>query len=295
MRCLITGINGVVGSNLANILRQQYGWDILGIGTAAISAHPDYQKIDLTNKDDVERVPSILGTCDLVIHCAAIINYNCDPVEIMTTNVIGSMNALNISKRIKARQFINISSVPVIGKILTLPITEDHPCNPNTIYHLSKKQAEEVLMLLSGSEINTASLRIPSPVGLGMVERSFLPIILSKAKNNEGISITGDKKRRQNFLDLRDLALAIVNISKTMNVQGIYNIASKTPVSNLTLAQIVVDTCKSQSQINDHTDEGGGYYEDWNISLAKAKKDFSFEPIYQIDDTLDWLIKGAEK
>lgn len=290
MRCLITGINGVVGTNLANILSQNYAWDIIGLGSSVSSIHKKYYKADLTRKDEIDRVVSELKTCDIVVHCAAIIDLQCDPVDLVNTNVIGSLNALRLSKSIQAKQFIHISSIPVIGKILSLPITESHVCIPNTIYHLSKLQAEQVIDQTSGEAIHSVSLRIPSPVGLRMPERSILPILMGRALRNEEIKITGDKKRRQNFLDLRDLAQAIVHIAELLNVRGVYNIASETPVSNIDLAHAIVKKTNSKSQILNLTQENTGYYEDWNVDTAKAKTDFNFQAQYGINDSLDWII-----
>lgn len=292
MNCLITGINGVVGTNLANILSQTRAWNIIGLGSSDATMHKQYHKVNLADKRDTDRVASELVACDLVIHCAAIIDMKRDPVDVMTTNVIGTLNALNLSRHIKAKQFINISSIPVIGKILSLPITEAHACAPTTMYHLSKLHAEQVINLSGGDEMNAVSLRIPSPVGLGMPERSLLPIMLGRALRNEDITITGAKKRRQNFLDLRDLAQAIIHIAASMKTRGMYNIASETPIGNLDLARMVVERTNSSSKIQDLTQECSGYYEDWDVDTCKAKTDLTFEAQYGIKESLDWIIKG---
>lgn len=289
MKCLITGINGVVGANIASTLRETYGWEVMGLGSSQ-KTDDYYFRADLTNKNDVTRVSKEINSCDIVVHCAAIIDFKCDPADLFKTNVIGSINAVEIAKNINAKNFINISSIPVIGRILEVPITEPHICAPSTGYHLSKLHGEQVVDFYSGSEIETVSLRIPSPVGIGMPARSFLPIILGQALRNEDIKIIGDKRRRQNFLDLRDLAHAVVNVFEKNNVRGIYNIAARKPISNLDLALAILKQSNSKSRLLDLTEESSGYFEDWNVDCTKAHKDFGYAPKYEIFDSIDWIL-----
>lgn len=295
MRVLITGINGVVGGNLAAILgANPTAWHIEGLGSSATSAHEPYHHVNLTDKNVIDKSASALGAFDMVIHCAAIIDMKYDPAAMMATNVIGTLNALHLAKQIGAKQFINISGSTVIGKILALPITELHPCAPTTMYHLSKLHAEQAAALYPADGMQVISLRIPSPVGLNMPPRNLLPILLDRALKNETIQISGSKTRRQNFLDLRDLAKAIITISNHSNISGVYNIAAASPISNLGLARIIVDCTKSQSAIIDMTEEGSDI-EDWDIDTSKAKADFGFEARYDITQTLDWVISEAAK
>ena len=289
MKCLITGINGVVGSNIASALREVYGWEVIGLGSSQ-KIDNYYFRADLTHENDVIRVSEEINFCDIVIHCAAIIDFKCEPANLFKMNIIGSINALKIAKNVGAKSFINISSIPVIGRILKTPITESHICAPNTGYHLSKLQAEQVIDFYSGSEIRAVSLRIPSPVGLGMPPRSFLPIILGQAIRNEDIKIVGDKRRRQNFLDLRDLVRAIVNLSEKNHVRGMYNIAAQKTISNLDLALAILKQSNSKSKLLDLTEESSGYFEDWDVDCIKAYKDFGYAPKYEIFDSIDWIL-----
>lgn len=291
MKCLITGINGVVGSNLASILHETHGWDILGTGSSP-SARANYFKADLTDPHATLKASEAIGQCDIVLHCAALIDMKRSPTDLFTVNVIGSLNALAMAKNIGARTFINISSIPVIGRIVQRPITESHPCAPTTVYHLSKLQAEQALTLAAAPEINVVNLRIPSPVGLNMPERTILPILLARARRNEEITLTGDKKRRQNYLDLRDLAHAVAN-SAERTITGTYNIASSHSVNNIELAQAILKATANQSVLTDKTDDSSDYIEDWNVDCAKAYRDFNYTSRHTIADSIDWLLTCA--
>jgi len=294
MKCLITGVNGVVGSNLATLLSNQYSWEISGLG-ASLSTYIPYHRMDLTKSDDIQRVSDEIGTCNIVIHCAALIDNKRASSDLFLTNVIGTLNAQRIAANIGATSFINISGVTVVGNIQIKPISESHPCKPLTGYLLSKLHAEEAIALYSNTENRTISLRIPSPVGLKMPERNFLPIVLGQAIRNEEIRITGDSRRRQNFLDMRDLASAIVRASGTPHLNGIYNIAAHKPTTNLELAHTIVKHTGSHSHISDLTKEQHGYFEDWDIDCSKAKRDFGFNPSFTVNDSIEWIVRNMTR
>jgi nucleoside-diphosphate-sugar epimerase len=292
MRCLITGIGGVVGSNVGSILKQHYGWEIIGLGSS-VSGKESYVRADLSQTNDIERASEIIGLADIVIHCAALLDNKRDPTDLFSTNVIGSINALKLAKNLKSCHFINISSVPIIGNIVDTPITESHICRPTTGYHLSKLHAEQVIDFYTSSTMSVLSLRIPSPVGLGMPLRSIFPIVLNQALTNQDIKLIGDRRRRQNYLDLRDLTQAIYKISSLENLRGVYNIAAKDSVSNLELAEAIVRKVKSKSVIVDEMESSSVYIEDWTVDFQKAKSRFGYSPEYGISDSVDWILQGT--
>lgn len=291
MRCVITGIKGLVGSNLASLLKSFYGWDIVGIGSSERDSE-GYIKADISNKKEVISASEKINGADVVIHCAAIIDNRRDSVKILSVNHGGTINALTLAKETGASVFINISTIQVIGLIIEKPITEDHLCSPLTYYHLSKLQAEEAIDLLCPHNIFSVSLRIPSPVGMNMPMRTILPIFLHQALNNEQITLTGDKRRRQNFLDLRDLTKAIHSLCNVGNIKGIYNIASRQPESDFDLANIIALEAGSKSVVTDDSkvnfDE---YYEDWDISCKKAYDDFGFAAEFKITESIRWVMQ----
>ena len=253
MKFLITGVSGFVGEELVYFLQKNPKYSILGIdkNEELFTQKIIFRKCNLISEKN--KLNDIFNEFrpDVVIHCAAIIDNRRDSVKILSVNHGGTINALTLAREIGASVFINISTVQVIGLILEKPITEDHLCSPLTCYHLSKLKAEEAIDLLCPHNIFLVSLRIPSPVGMNMPMRSILPIFLHQALNNERIILVGDKRRRQNFLDLRDLTKAIHSLCNVGNIKGIYNIASRQPESDFDLANIIALEAGSKSVVTD--------------------------------------------
>jgi UDP-glucose 4-epimerase len=290
MNCLITGINGVVGSNLASLLSNNYNWDVHGVSLSS-SLLKNFNIVDLRSKNQVDAISHEIEPKDIVIHCAGLINPKSHPSDLIATNVIGTINALNLAKKINAKKFINISGVTVIGEINSQPISELHICNPSSLYHLSKLQAEQIIDRFLHPGLDVVTLRLSSPVGLNMPKRNIFPILLDQALKNLDMKIFGHRQRRQNFLDIRDLARAIFLVCCKNGIKGTYNIGSGNAITNLELANKIRSLSKSTSKIIDLTDLNDAYYENWDIDLSKAYSDFEYKPEFNIDDTINWVIK----
>ena len=293
MKCLISGINGVVGKNLAEVLRTQYCWDVFGIGRRHLD-HKNYFQLDLTSDEEVGYFSRIVGGYDLFIHCAAQIDFSKSHSELFRSNLIGTLNAAKIGMSAAIDRFINISSIPVIGHIVNQPISEAHPCNPLTYYHMSKLHAEHALQLwgVLNPQFQTVTLRIPSPVGMGMPPRSIVPILIEKALNNFDIEITGDVRAKQSYLDIRDLAQGVVKAAQVQKIDDMYLIGPRYAINRLDLASTIVDLLNSKSNIIDSTVLSENYYENWSVNSTKANQELGYEPHYSIQETIEWIVRG---
>jgi nucleoside-diphosphate-sugar epimerase len=112
--------------------------------------------------------------------------------------------------------------------------------------------------------------------------------------NNKKIEIAGQGSRKQNYIDIRDIARA-VELSLENHVSGIFNIASTGCISNLDLARRCVELCDSRSEIefSGRTDAEEGYV--WDVSIEKARKKLCFTPLYTIDAAIYAAIDDLKK
>lgn len=287
MKCLITGINGVVGKNLSNILTEKYGFDVWGCGRTP-HADSKYFILDLIDRTAVLDFFS-KNSFDCVIHCAANIN-NDAPFEMFSNNIISTLNIVEASLASNVKKIFHTSGITVIGEILELPITESHQTKPLSGYILSKLHSEQIIEQYCKDKIDFINIRIPSPIGKGMPLRSVFPIFLDKIKNDEAITLTGDSRRKQNFLDIRDLANFIYKASLVDGVSGVFNVAAKKPYSNFELAEAIISKTGSSSKIVNETIESSSSLQSWDISTIKAKEHFGYIAEHDLHETIDWII-----
>ncbi len=269
---LITGINGFVGNAIAKHLKREY--KIFGIGRQKEVANltiDRYDKIDISKIDEILEY-SKNQRIDIIVHCAASLNEK-DHKSLYESNILGTWNIIQLARMTKAK-IIYISSIPVIGVPVFLPITEEHPVNPQSNYHLSKYIGE--CLLHNQSDLKAITLRIPSPIGEGMPENKILPSFIRKCLNGEKITLLGEGKREQDYIDVRDITNAVELAMKSQQC-GLFNIASNNHISNFKLAE----TCKSFLQSKSDIEFCGKDNEEnirWQISIDKATQKLGYVP-----------------
>jgi nucleoside-diphosphate-sugar epimerase len=287
MKCLLTGVNGLVGRNLMYLLTDKYGFDIWSCGRGA-NDNSKYFSIDLMDRIAVLDL-FLKNRFDVVIHCAANINTD-EGFSMFRNNVLSTLNIVEASLSSGIEKIFTTSSVPVIGKILELPITEEHPTIPLSVYHLSKLHSEQIIEHYCKDRADFIIMRITSPVGRDMVPRSILPIFIEKIKNGDTVTLSGDSRRRQNFLDLRDLASFIYKASLGDGVSGVFNVAANKTYSDVELAEMIISRTGSNSKIINNMFVSDSSLQNWDVSTEKAKYHFGYVSNYNLDETVDWVI-----
>jgi len=281
MNILITGINGLVGRGIASVLNEFH--EIIGISKSKSNNSGlsiDYHSVDISNQKETEILNDL--NFELIIHCAASLDKNPLSLNLINTNCNGIRNIskLAIEKNCK---IIYISSIPIIGKPTQIPVTETHSINPISTYHLTKYFGELFLTNVLKAE-NLIILRLPSPIGSELPANRILSVFIQKALKNEDINLLGKGERVQNYINVKDIGIAIEKIID-QNISGLYNIAYNRSYSNKELAELCITVLSSSSKIlfkGEDPEEANK----WIISSDKAIKAFNFHPTISIEHSI---------
>lgn len=293
MIVLVTGSNGFIGSNICKYLKSK-GHRVFGLDCAEKNDYLDlYMKADITDSVSVKKAECKFGKCDIIVHAAANLNKDEFDNEVIKVNCIGINNILKLAIQLSCSKIINISGITAIGKPVYLPITEEHPVNPETLYHITKAVQEMMINRAVNYGMIPINLRVPSPIGTGMNHSTILPVFLKKCKENSIIEIAGKGTRRQNYIDVRDIASAVEKCIISDSANGCYNIASLTTISNFDLALKCRDMTNSVSEIVFKGEDKADNVV-WDISIEKALRELNFKPQYFLDDTITNMLAGGE-
>lgn len=280
LNILITGSNGFIGRNVCEWLKKQ-DVNIIGLGRNKISKAQvnkyiscNLQIDDIGNAiDDMQIMP-----IDAVIHLASDMRREPYEKEVLASNCIGTQRLIEFCEIRNIPVFIQLSSLPVIGKPIQHPIKEEHPLAPPTVYHITKC-TQELLANYAWytHHLRTISFRISAPVGIGMNSKTIFPIFVKNALENKDIIIYGKGRRKQTYIHVSDIASAIYKGIKS-NTQGVFNLASNNLYSNYELANECIKVIGSSSRIKYSGD--GDPYDDyiWDVSLEKIKNEIGYEP-----------------
>lgn len=285
MKILVTGSNGFIGRYICQRLQLEH--EVIGLGTKpkGYLSNIEYIQADIEKPEFVTKIKERLKECYVIIHAAACIDMNPFNDQMIDINCKGTNHVMQLAKETGCRQLIHISSLPVIGFPSGLPITEEHLPKPNSLYHISKLTAEHIINQGFNYGIKSVNLRITSPIGAGMNEKTLLPILLKRSLQNQPITIYGRGLRKQNYIDVRDIAEAVARCVDH-KVDGIYNIAAETVISNIDLARLCIELTNSDSQIFFEGREDPEEEYCWKTSIVKAKESIGFQQQYTLQTTI---------
>ena len=290
MNVLITGINGFIGRNVCNWLRQRGCYTIgVDLGETCHTVSDEYICCDLSSEKTKDLLNLMkIKTIDAVVHLAADMRQEPHTVAVVQNNCVGTQRLLELCETEKIPVYIQLSSLPVIGHIPTVhPITENHPINPPTVYHVTK-YTQELLANFASEKfgLRTVSFRITAPVGEGVNPTTIFPVFVTKAVKNETIVLWGKGNREQTYIHVYDIAQAIYKAIISPRAQGMYILSSYNRLSNYDLAKKCIELTNSSSEIifNGQKDELDDVV--WDVVLDKIKRDMDYEPAISIDTAI---------
>ena len=282
MNILITGINGFIGKNIKEKLKDDKRSKYFFGTTSDIEDCVQFQKnyIDIEEKLQNE-------TIECVVHLAAVIpnsftNVEFDDVFLPNALMLDNLYKFSLKKNIK--KFIYISSFGSMEDYKNYKIKD--------YYTLSKIYGEHVSSMMEARNIQTASLRIPSPYGPYSNLKSVINIFIENALKNLDINVYGSGKREQNFIYVEDVIKAIELFINTENkISGVYSIVSEKNTSMLDLAQMIKEICESKSKIivGKYKDVQEGFRPEYEYD--RVYRENGYKPDYNIYTGLKKYIK----
>lgn len=290
MRVLVTGANGFIGHNVCAWLRNQGCYVIaVDMREECRTECDEYVCCNLASEECGTLLDNLkVDSIDALVHLAADMRHEPYTVPVVANNCVGTQRLLELCEAKKVPVYVQLSSLPVIGHVPTQhPITEDHPINPPTVYHVTKYMQELLADFASRMfGLRTVSFRITAPVGEGVNPKTIFPVFVRKAVNGETITLFGKGNREQTYVHVYDIAQAIYKAILSQSAQGVYILSSHNRLSNLELAKKCVELTGSSSEIVFTGDPDPLDDVVWDVVLDKIKKDMDYEPAISIDEAI---------
>ncbi|RLG83915.1 MAG: UDP-glucose 4-epimerase [Thermoprotei archaeon] len=177
-----------------------------------------------------------------VIHLAALISVDevsQKPYKGYSINVYGTFNLLEMSRKYDVKRFVYASSAAVYGDPQFLPINEDHPLRPKSLYGATKLAGEALVNSYSHNYgLSTISLRYFNVYGPRMKSGPYSGVVyvfIHNIMNNKPLTIYGDGLQTRDFIYVEDVAEANL-IALESSVTGSCNIGSGSNISIKDLA-----------------------------------------------------------
>ena len=260
---LITGGAGFLGSHLSKKLLKKkhkvicvdnfYSSNITNISSLLVNPNFKFYEQDVCKLNINENIDIIYN-----LACpASPIHYQADPVKTIQTNVIGSINVLELAKKYNAKIF-QASTSEVYGDPKLSPQNESYWGNVNPIgirscYDEGKRAAETLFFDYHRQyDINIKVCRIFNTYGPNMAlnDGRVISNFIIQALKNEDITIYGDGNQTRSFCYVDDLIKGIVDIMDLeKDFTGPINLGTDLELSIKQIAEKIIALTKSQSNI----------------------------------------------
>ena len=322
---LITGGAGFIGSHLVRRMVNQYpdtqvvNLDALTYaGDTAklkdIASQPHYQFVhgDIT---DTPLVKKLFAQYDFdgLIHLAAESHVDQsikNPLNFAQTNVMGTLNLLEIARRawegsFEGKRFYHVSTDEVYGSLGTSgKFTETTAYDPRSPYSASKAASDHFVR----AYYNTYGLPVvlsncSNNYGPDQYPEKLIPLFIQNIVQQKPLPVYGDGQNVRDWLYVEDHAEAIDLIFSQGKVGDTYNIGGNNEIKNIDIVQQLISIADkylgrpegySQKLINYVTDRLGHDFR-YAIDASKIKNELNWEPKTSfktgIDKTVFWYLK----
>lgn len=238
MKCLIFGGGGFIGTHIADKLLQE-GHSLRIFERPRVPPYrifSDGEDVewltgDLLSLHDVTEAMRGVDAVFQLVSTTLPKNSNDDPIYDVQTNIIASLQILNVMVSLKIPKIIFISSGgTVYGTPVSLPIDESHPTNPHVSYGITKLAIEKYLLLYERLHgIQSVILRVSNPFGERQrieTAQGAVGVFISRALQGLPVEIWGDGTVVRDYIYVGDVAEAFL---KALHYSGnfrIFNIGS---------------------------------------------------------------------
>ena len=312
-KILVTGADGFIGSHLTEILVDR-GYSVKAF--VYYNSFNSWGWLDTLPKEKLDQVEIFSGDIrdpngvrtamkgvDTVFHLAALIaipfSYH-SPDSYIDTNVKGTLNVIQAAKDLGTERVLVTSTSEVYGTAQFVPITEEHPKQPQSPYSASKIGADCIAESFYRSfNLPLTIVRPFNTYGPRQSARAIIPTIISQLINGEEQIKLGDLRPTRDLLYVKDTVNGFIEIAKSDKTIGEHiNIATESEISMKDLAENLIDIIKPDAEII--TDQERLRPENSEVfrlygSAQKIKELTNWEPKYDLKsglkETIEWFSK----
>ena len=240
MKILITGGMGFVGSNLIDLLLQEKHNIIVLTKSYSKKKNISHirdkikvEKVDITNHRKLSNIIEQYKP-EMIIHLAGETSHSKsfeNPLKDIDSNAKSTLFLLEKIREMQLKcRFILGSTFIVIGKPKKLPVNENSPCNPTTIYGANRLAGEQYCKIYHEVYgIDTISFRITNSFGPReqiVAKKNAINFLIHQAYRGEKITIFNEGKFFRDLIYISDVVSAIKIIMKKGKSGNLYWISS---------------------------------------------------------------------
>ena len=318
MKILLTGGAGFIGANFIYYELEHHPEDqIVCLDNLTYAGNLETLKEALENpnfrfvKGDIADRPFVFSLFekekfDIVVNFAAEshVDRSIESPEIFVkTNVLGTTTLLDASREYGVKRYHQVSTDEVYGDLpldrKDLMFTEETPLHTSSPYSSAKAAADLfVLAYYRTYNLPVTISRCSNNYGPYHFPEKLIPLIISRALNDETIPVYGTGENVRDWLYVEDHCSAIDLIIRNGRVGEVYNIGGHNERTNLEVVKTILKALSKPESLIRYVTDRKGHDLRYAIDPTKIETELGWQPKYNFDTgiavTIDWYLNHRE-
>jgi dTDP-glucose 4,6-dehydratase len=325
---LITGGAGFIGSHVVRLFVRQYPDNsILNLDNLTYAGNLEnlrdieksknykFIKADIANSGEVDEV-FMKYKPDVVVHLAAESHVDrsiMDPLAFLYTNIAGTANLLNASRKtwkepFENNLFLHISTDEVFGSLGKEGLfTETTRYDPRSPYSASKAGSDHMVKAYWHTyKIPVIISNCSNNYGPNQFPEKLIPLAINNIRNNKPVPVYGKGENIRDWLYVVDHAKAIELIFRKGKHGDTYNIGGNNEWKNIDLIHLLCDVMDlklhrkkgESSQLITFVKDRAGHDLRYAIDSSKIRHELGWIPDVNFKEglelTVDWYLSNTE-
>lgn len=223
-----------------------------------------------------------------------------DPAPFITTNVQGTQNLLEASRRAGVELFVQVSTDEVYGTLgPTGLFSESTPLAPNSPYAASKASADLLVRAYHKTYgLPTVITRCSNNYGPFQFPEKLIPLMLTLAWEDEPLPIYGDGANIRDWIHVLDHCRGVELAMERGRPGAVYNFGGNAERTNIEVVKALLNFLGKPHDLICFVQDRPGH--DWRYAMdySLAARELGFAPEYTfeqgLEETIAWYAENKE-
>ncbi len=316
MNIIVTGGAGFIGGNFMHYMVGTYLDDrIICIDSLTYAGNMEtlepikdkknfvFYKVDITDRKSVYEIFE-KEKPDYCINFAAESHVDRsveDPEIFLRTNVLGTEVLLDACRKYGIKRYHQVSTDEVYGDLPLdrpdLQFDESYPIKTSSPYSASKASAD----LLTFAYARTYKLpctisRCSNNYGPYHFPEKLIPLMITRALNDEKLPVYGDGKNVRDWLYVLDHCRAIDMIVRKSPDGEVYNIGGHAEMANIDIVKLILKKLGKSESLIEYVKDRPGHDLRYAMNPRKIEEKLRWKPSVTfeegIDKTISWYLNN---
>jgi UDP-glucose 4-epimerase len=292
LKVIVTGANGFIGVHtVKGLLDGGYKVEAVDVRTERLKEFSNNERFTAHEMNILdENFKKLIEIGDKVLHLAAVARFDtaeANPQMAVRANVEGTLNIIQACIKKKADRLVYSSTGSVYSLKAPVPIREDAPRKPSSLYGLTKKMAEEWIMFY-GNQLPHVILRYGYIYGKGKNWGAVGAFLKRLSNNQQPVVFGGDQTN--DFIYVKDVVKANLLALETVHTNQAYNIGTGRATSIRDICEYCITAMKSDLKMKIEPARTFDY-PIFVYDISKARTLLRFEPQWNVLNGITDVIK----